>query len=199
MADDAVLAPNPAELAGPWARFFAKRVDEVAVILLSVILGAVLAAVDLLTGTALLDPLMMSAPLVSFTLNALVTLALWFAYDVVSLALFGKTLGKKAMGLSVVQNGGKPGWAAAARRTALLLPLGLGLGLPVISFITGIWGYVQVENKGRTVWDRSSGTDVLGKRIGWWRWAFAILLWFVVTTAVLLGLMTRIDAIMAAG
>ena len=194
MADDAATAPKHGEAAGPWARFLAKRIDGLVVILLSMLVGMLLAAIDLFTGTALLDILLMSPPIVSFVANAVVTLLLWFAYDVVLLAAFGKTLGKTVMGVSVTQDGGRPGLGAVAKRSALVLPLGLGLGLPFLSLIGAIWGYVQVENRGSTVWDRISGTQVIGKAIGWWRWAIGILVWVGVSAVIVLTMIARLSA-----
>lgn len=183
MVDETVFAPDRSELAGPWARFLAKRIDGLIVIVLSMLVGMLLGAIDLLAGTSLMDALLLSPPPVSFTLNAIVTLLLWFAYDVALLSAFGTTLGKKVMGVRIVGDGGKPGLAAIARRSALVLPLGLGLSLPFLSLITAIWGYVQVENSGRTVWDRSSGTWALGRKIGWWRWGIGLLVWLLIGLA----------------
>ncbi|MEY2443842.1 MAG: hypothetical protein QOC57_2469 [Ilumatobacteraceae bacterium] len=85
-----------------------------------------------------------------------------FIYQTVMVALFGRTVGKMALGTRVVRlvDGGRPGWSEATMRA--LLPLALG-AIPRVGVFLGVMVYsLAMWNPLRQgLHDRAAGTLVV--------------------------------------
>ncbi len=83
-------------------------------------------------------------------LSAFAFLLLMMAYDTVMTALWGRTLGKMALGLRVVDiNGEKPGWGTSLLRAALLYLSGVVILFGIV-ITASILGWVFIAGLGRT-------------------------------------------------
>lgn len=106
------------ELAGRGSRLGAKLIDWVILIVVSIILGAILLADDLIGSLA--DSIAGQEPSLGagYYLSLLFLLLVLAAYDVVLVALRGQTLGKMATRIKVIRadNGELPGWDKSAMR-----------------------------------------------------------------------------------
>lgn len=83
-------------------------------------------------------------------LTAFIFLLLLMAYDTVMTATLGRTLGKMALGLRVVDvNGEKPGWRSSLLRAVLLYLLGVVILFGIV-VTASILGWVFIAGLGRT-------------------------------------------------
>jgi hypothetical protein len=139
-------APGSAPQVRPWVRWLARGFDN------SVVgCGLLLAAGPLPVVYALLA---------GAALGALV-------FNPLQLWMFGTTIGKAILGVSVErEDGARPSIGQAFGREWLCLLKGLGLCLPVVSFITGIVGYSKLVAEGTTSWDAASGLVVRHRAVG---------------------------------
>jgi hypothetical protein len=97
------------------------------------------------------------------------------AYETVLLRLFGATLGKALMGLSVRgPKGVTPGYLRALHRTALLCVVGLALNLPFVIAVTAFAAYARLKRRGDTFWDEAAETVVYRKDVNLIRWTLAV-------------------------
>ena len=95
----------------------------------------------------------------------LVTLGGWLAYEAGTVAVLGRTVGKMAMGLAVVdaRTGAAPGWPRAVIRAAVVPAL-----IPPLSFF-GLLAYPTATIDPRTrrgLLDRLAGTAVVARPAG---------------------------------
>ena len=125
------------KLASPGARFGARVFD---IVLLSVIdIAIFLAAVD---WAAFNEEVQEETPDFAGVFPGagilLVLSAIWIVYDIVPVALWGRTLGKRVVGIKVVsaQSGEVPRWGKAIARWAIP---GLPAAIPFIMWIGGLW------------------------------------------------------------
>lgn len=120
--------------------------------------------IDLAVGAIVIFPLslMVFVPFTDFAgssesestfmglLSAFIFLLLMMAYDTVMTALWGRTLGKMALSLHVVDvNGEKPGWGTSLLRALLLYLLGLAVLFGIV-ITASILGWVFIAGLGRT-------------------------------------------------
>jgi hypothetical protein len=139
-------APASVPQVRPWVRWLARGFDN------SVVASGLLLAAGpfpyvyaLLAGTAL-------AALVSNPLQ------LW---------MFGTTIGKTILGVSVErEDGTRPTIGQAFGREWLCLLKGLGLCVPVVSFFAGIVCYSSLVAEGTTSWDAASALVVRHRAVG---------------------------------
>lgn len=126
------------ELASPWVRLGARLID----FLLGILVVALLAFA--LGGGDALDP---SADTSDNLGSSFLGLIVWGVYEVSLTALYGRTLGKMALGIKVITTGGQdpPGWQPSAIRWALPAIAGL---IPIIGFLFMLLAYLWI------VWDR---------------------------------------------
>lgn len=161
--------PSPAptisfdDLAAPWRRI-------VAVILDGLVVGfpiGILVGFWLATTQPESTDVSTSAAFLLLSLAAVV-------YQVVPVALWGQTLGKKIMSIRVVsgQDLGKPGWWRAIRRWALYFLIGL---IPIIGgivacFVLPLVGLVMlfVEPKRQVPHDKVADTIVVNDGVHGW-------------------------------
>ncbi len=127
------------ELARIGARFGARVLD-------TIILAAVLIAFLLFYGSmsSASDASVFSAFGVA---SLIVSIIFGVGYEVVQIALWGQTLGKRMVGISVIHatHGGLPGWGKAFGRYAIPALLA---GIPVVGWILSVLCYVSAT------WDR---------------------------------------------
>jgi uncharacterized RDD family membrane protein YckC len=85
----------------------------------------------------------------------------WFALETYLLHRTGTTPGKWLLGLTVVNNDGTfLNLAAATRRSARVLCIGLGFGWGGLTLICQIMAYVTTKRLGRPLWDHAGGHRV---------------------------------------
>ena len=129
------------ELARPGARFGARILDMIIVFVISFILAIVFFGGLPLSGE---DSGVYSG---GVAVASLVGLAVGLGYEVVQIAVWGQTLGKRMTGIKVVgaAHGGLPGWGKAVGRW--LIP-GLVSLIPIVGWLLAILCYVSLT------WDR---------------------------------------------
>lgn len=144
------------ELASPGARFGARILDCIAVTI--IVIGVILLGVFGAAGVSGSD----GASAAVFFTSVLVGAAVFLLYEVVQIALWGQTLGKRASNVKVVNavNGGVPGWGKAIGRWAIP---GLLWLIPFVGpLLTGLCYLSLVWDRVRQGWhDRSAGTLVV--------------------------------------
>lgn len=170
-------------------------------------------AIDLLTlgvlGAAALwglarfvvDHLAPDSPLPPAPFFALVFLAVFALapLEIIALALFGATLGKVLLGISVRRrDGGRPGLAAATSRSVGVLGRGLALGIPVFLPFTLIAAGVALINAGSTPWDQANGlvtrTDPMSGRRFQVAGGALIVLWVALTSGWLAQVAAEVES-----
>lgn len=138
----AVGAPPGVPQVRPWVRFFARRTD---ILLMGVPMGAVMMAFGVrfegLGGIAT---------------DALVSAVAGSILGALFLPLTGTTPGKWLLSTRVVRaDGGIPDAEQSIRRELRVYVMGLGLGIPLVSFVTMVLGYAYLTHRGATAWDRA--------------------------------------------
>lgn len=129
----------------PWIRLFARNIDQV-LSSLPWIPIVLFIAPGLLSNRILLTCLVVvGSPLVNAVL----------------FALFGTTPGKWMLGVVVYDSfGEKLTFKEALWRECDVLFRGMGLGIPLISLVTGGIAYGTLTSTGETSWDRDGGFTV---------------------------------------
>jgi uncharacterized RDD family membrane protein YckC len=158
---------------GPFTRYFARNFD---VLLLGCLLSPLFAGID------------------NVYIMGWVVIFLWMLIEPIFLATFGSTPGKAILKIKVRKlNGEKPGLIGAYIRSFGVWIYGLGLVLPGIVFITQIYSFYRLSNKGSTKWDQDKFVVTHGK-VGVARFTVLVLIAFlalalsrVVVQAVTLG------------
>lgn len=130
----------------PWLRYFARSLD------------------GMLFGFALGLLIELLAPDVTDMfegLSGILIFALWIPLEAYLLTVWGTTPGKWMMGLRVHMAGDKLlTFEQAIRRSGLVFVKGMGLGIPLVSFITTLYAYSVLRRTGSTTWDRDVGSTV---------------------------------------
>lgn len=125
------------KLASPGARFGARVFDVV--LLFVVDMAILLAAVD---WAAFSDEVQEETPdftgVFPGTGILLVLAAIWSLYNIIPVALWGRTLGKRVVGIKIVdaRSGEAPGWGKAVARWAIA---GLPAAIPFLMWIGWLW------------------------------------------------------------
>ncbi len=128
------------ELARPGARFGGRILDIIIASIINFVIVLVIVAgsvdsddTDLSTG--------------GFFGTMLIFLAIWLVYEVVQVAIWGQTLGKRMTGIKVIHatHGGVPGWGKALGRWAIP---GLVFLIPFIGGLVSMLCYLSLT------WDR---------------------------------------------
>ena len=149
--------------ARPWVRFWARALDQLVAVALSVLL---LTYFPRPLGDLGDVPFVMSV----------VMMFAWLLIEGVLLCTWGTTVGKTLMGVVVRRrDGGRLDFGTALRRSFSVWLRGMGLGVPVASLILLILGYQKLTRDGTTSWDRDAGCVVRHERIGAVRVALLIL------------------------
>lgn len=132
-------------LASPYRRLVARLIDlAIGVIVIFPLSLIVIVPLTVAAGSSEAES--------TFTgmLSVAIFLLLLIAYDTVMTATLGRTLGKMALGLNVVDiNGEKPGWGSSLLRAVLLYLLGLVVLFGIV-ITASILGWVFIAGLGRT-------------------------------------------------
>jgi uncharacterized RDD family membrane protein YckC len=149
----------------PWVRYWARTLDN------SIFALAVLFAVGpfpLIVFAAAFVGMLVGTPL-----------QLW---------MFGTTIGKAILGVSVErEDGTRPTFGQAFGRESMCLLKGMGLCLPLVSLITLSVGYSRLVADGTTSWDTAAGLVVRHRPTGFLRWMGYWLVSAAVAVPVFLG------------
>lgn len=167
----------------PWARWAAKALDGVIVIAISfvvwIFVGVALAAAELATGNPdytewllATDPRSVALTLIASTIMFAFLL---IVFDGMCVWMFGGTPGKALMGIRVAgKNGGTPGFGAAMARAFMMMGLGLGFGIYLLSIVAQVFGFILLKKNGITPWDKWAGVTVETRPVAGWRWVIGI-------------------------
>lgn len=152
----------------PWIRFWARMIDYS---LLYLFFWFALAIADISLGLAYpwLFPFFLSF--------------VWIFIESSLLVTWGTTPGKWFLKTKLAkENGEKPSYRDALKRSVAVWFLGFGAGVPFVSILTSIVANVKLSNSGKTTWDRNYHFEVHHKRIGYWR-TFITVIFFIITLA----------------
>jgi len=139
--DEVIVPPPPEDYPSmreprhPWRRFFARHIDITLAILV----------------------------LMSMQVGMLMGLAwiLWIPLEALLLSRWGYTPGKRLFNVTVRRaDGALLTFEEALRRTLRVWFFGLGLGLPIVQFITMGFAYHRLTTKGITSWDATENLRV---------------------------------------
>jgi hypothetical protein len=101
------------------------------------------------------------------------------------LSSWGTTPGKAILNIRIRESdGAKLSFNSAVQRSAQVWLRGLGLGIPIVSFITQIIAYSELTREGITYWDKEGNFCVRHRRIGFVRTFIAVII-FVLFAAML--------------
>ncbi len=152
----------------PWVRYWARMADY-ALFSSALSFGIVFAAP--ITYTEWLDLLVHSK------FWTVTILFLWVFVETALLVTWGTTPGKWLLNVKLhSEEGKKLSFGDAINRSFSVWWLGLGIGIPFISFVTLIVAAVKLSNTGMTSWDRRGRYTVIHENIGATRTIFFILL-----------------------
>ena len=144
------------ELALPARRLGARVLDMILEVVVVIVLGSVLVGGWLSGDTDSLPDIGVS--------GLLITASVGVAYEVVLIALWGQTLGKRMVGIKVINaaHGGVPGWGKSFGRWTIPGLVGL---LPYIGWLLAILCYVSLTwDRVYQGWhDKAAGTLVIKK------------------------------------
>lgn len=149
----------------PWVRYWARMFD---LYLISIASGV---AISILYPDAFSEQN-------SDQFDQLFGLAVFFAWVFIEslfLSTTGTTPGKWLFKIRLIPSSGETlDYSTAFSRSFKVWWRGLGIGFPLVSFITLLVSYNKLTKNGITSWDRDSGVTVAHERIGPLRVIFAI-------------------------
>jgi uncharacterized RDD family membrane protein YckC len=137
----------------PWRRFAARTIDTTIYVFL---------------GFAILMSSIKANPnfFIQFNIPVLILATLLICLVVAGtiIGLFGTSIGKWIFGVRVTNKENKPiGLYKGIGRELNVVIYGLGLGIPIISFITQFIAYRKLKREGTTSWD-SEGEHIVSHR-----------------------------------
>ena len=149
-----------------WIRYFARVIDIfLGTVIVLFILGVMFITGSLIfkgTSTYYLE----QATDLTFRIIEMIGMVIYFFIEAAIISKYGTTPAKKLFGISLSnENGEKLDYKTALGRGFTLWFRGLGLGLPIISFITLAITYSNYTQDGQTTWDKNFNTVVSYKII----------------------------------
>ncbi|NEN82617.1 RDD family protein [Paenibacillus elgii] len=140
----------------PWVRFWARSFD---VYTFSIAVGILWGLID----AESLDH-------VNNTLLSVLLTFSWLFVEGACVAIFGTTLGKWLLKITILNHQGqKLTPAQAFQRSRLVWWRGTGLGIGIPKLIACIIGHSRLVREGITTWDRDMGNTIVHGQISWWR------------------------------
>lgn len=140
----------------PWARYFSKTLD---IIIFFVGFYIVVGVLGLVSPESDAWVWMYWPGLLLFPF-----------FESVSQFLFGNTLGKKLLGMRVLDRSGKAAsFAALLQRNYRCYVHGLALGIPIALTVTNILGFRGYMRNGISAWDRDADTVCANQGAAIWR------------------------------
>lgn len=173
-----------------WARLLARNVDYLLLVTpLTLVFGGLIGLIGAAVAPDEMNALLENK-IASWAIGLAAAVGAAFVLETVLISAFGGTPGKALMGVKVAreEGGGKPSVATAAKRYFLVLALGRGLGLPLLSLIAVITSYNHYTTHGETVWDEMLELSVSRRNVALWRWALAILATIAIAASTFLAL-----------
>ncbi len=144
----------------PWVRYFARTADFW-------ICGFLVGVVTGIAGLASDIPQIVFGLVIPF---------LWIFIEALLLSTCGTTPGKWLFSTWVSDAmGNRLSFSNALSRAFSVWFMGLGLGLPIVNFITLIVSYVKLKNQGITSWDREGRYAVIHEGLSAVRITIAVL------------------------
>ena len=158
-------APNPQKLATRWPRFFARWLDWTLYILLSPLYSLVLGLLLLPVvsfGEEVMNEASEGLGIFFIILAVIFGWLFLFFLDAIVYALFGNTLGKKLMGIQVLEaDGRKVSRSRYFRRNLQVFLEGYALGIPPLFLISFIWQSERVYRGKPATYDARLGFQVV--------------------------------------
>jgi hypothetical protein len=138
--------------AHPWRRYFARSLDNMVVGTLTwVVIGAVLGVVN--PSAAVWMSSLFRQPYGPI-LDGMATVFVVIPGNAVIIGLTGLSIGKWVFGVRVTNRAGRPiGIGLALAREVQIWITGLGLGVPLASFIALVMSYSRLQDRRATGWD----------------------------------------------
>lgn len=131
----------------PWRRYFARATD---LWMIALVLGI---AMELIVPAFLEQ--------IPDSLFGLLICLVMLPYEAYTVSTWQRTVGKWLLSIRVTKAGGTSLTIEEGfRRSLLVLWRGMGLGLPLVSFVTNIHQFNALKKKGTTSWDEELGTTV---------------------------------------
>jgi|GEM_PF-865763 len=174
----------PLQQVRPWVRFWARFID-------TSLLGCLISFLLIIITNSFLRDLITTQSQFYWAMGFIVLIALflWIFVEPFLLSNFGTTPGKWLLKIQLTHTSGKPITVLQATRRLLSLWVsGLGLGIPLLSFIAQFVAYVKLKRNGVTSWDKAGGFTVSHSDIG-------ILRIIVVIICVLVSLVLAITTV----
>jgi len=117
---------------------------------------------------------------------------IWTFIEAALLSTWGTTPGKWILKVSVLnRNNNKPNYQEAFSRAISVWFNGLGMAIPLVSFITLIVAANKLTTKGITSWDKNGGFIVSHKTIGTLRIIIGTLFFLIIFSLDILGKITN--------
>ncbi|MHB1351421.1 MAG: RDD family protein [Desulfobulbaceae bacterium] len=146
----------------PWRRFFARTVD-VSTIGLALVFAAAFGIGYLLPEKAEGFVKSLENPIIA----GFIIYFMLLPVEATFLATMGTTPGKWLFGIRVLRDDGtRLFFGDALHRAFLVWVQGVGLGIPLVSFITQLYAYRRLTATGTTLWDKSANSIVTHQRWG---------------------------------
>lgn len=166
-----------------FARYCAKMSDmllfSLPYLAIMFMVGAVLGAVAVSSGNEVLFDWISGTGQTTAIFWGVVAWALaLFLFPLVEASIisaFGTTPGKALMGIRVLgEDGGKLGFGASYSRSLQSYIVGLGAGIPLVSFVAGIVAFMNLTRNGEVSWD--GPVNYRTRPVNPLRWGVGILL-----------------------
>ena len=154
----------------PWVRYFAKLTD---IYFFASLFGFTLALISFEGYMAFYSNQLIAGILILFIYNF---------FEALMLSAWGTTIGKWLLGTFVKDiHGNNLSYSSALSRSFRVYVQGLGLGVPLVSFITLIMSYYSLTNSvfGKTNWDFLGGHRVVHSKLNPLKVFSLILLWIL--------------------
>ena len=142
----------------PWVRYWARIID---IFVVALIFGFIIGLVEELSSssTGILE-------LPNAVLNIIVIVLVPFV-EAIFISNWGATPGKMLLKTKVLNaNGQHLSYMEALIRSFRIAWQGLGLGIPIVSWVTLLISYSNLKNDSITRWDANLETVVIHKKIG---------------------------------
>jgi uncharacterized RDD family membrane protein YckC len=136
----------------PWIRYWARHLDYL-------IGGFVIGLIGWITIPSIMAK-------INTILFGLIVILIWVFFETFLLTSWGYTPGKRLLGILIREkNGDKLSYERAFKRSIKVYLKGMGLGIPIISFVTMIISYNQLTKEGVTSWDRDEEINFVHHKI----------------------------------
>jgi uncharacterized RDD family membrane protein YckC len=169
----------------PWRRYLARMFDILIFSSLSwLLIGFAFGAIDPDSAQAFFA---MFEGRWGALVGALIGVPLACTWSAIFIGLTGGTPGKWLFGVRIVDaDGNPPGLFVAFEREAMVWIVGMGLALPVVSFVTLIAAYMHLDKDKITGWDERLKLSARHRPEGSLQLALgtaAVVLWVILTVA----------------